>query len=73
MMIAGAVLLCSWVLVLDKVYAAGGDGIVPTLISLAYPVGDVVLITMELYVLLPPLFELAKNAEVLRDLEQIDR
>ena len=52
MMIAGAVLLCSWVLVLDKVYAAGGDGIVPTLISLAYPVGDVVLITMALYVLL---------------------
>ena len=46
MMIAGAVLLCSWVLVLDQVYAAGGDGIVPTLISLAYPLGDVVLITI---------------------------
>ena len=52
MMIAGAVLLCSWVLVLDKVYAAGGDRIVPTLISLAYPLGDVVLITMALFVLL---------------------
>ena len=52
MMIAGAVLLCSWVLVLDKVYAAGGDGIVPTADQPRLPVGDVVLITMALYVLL---------------------
>ena len=30
MMIAGAVLLCSWVVVLDEVYAAGDDGLVTT-------------------------------------------
>jgi len=52
MMIAGAVLLCSWVLVLDEVYAAGGDSLTATFISLAYPLGDVVLITIGLYVLL---------------------
>jgi diguanylate cyclase (GGDEF)-like protein/PAS domain S-box-containing protein len=52
MMIAGAVLLCSWVVVLDEVYAAGGDTFVATAISLAYPLGDVVLITIGLYVLL---------------------
>ena len=52
MMIAGAVLLCSWVVVLDQVYAAGGDTLVATSISLAYPLGDVVLITIGLYVLL---------------------
>ena len=52
MMIAGAVFLCSWVLVLDQVYAAGGDGLFATTISLAYPLGDVVLISIALYVLL---------------------
>ena len=52
MMIAGAVLLCSWVIVLDQVYAAGGDTLLATAISLAYPLGDVVLITIGLFVLL---------------------
>ena len=52
LMIAGAVLLCSWVAVLDQVYAAGGDSLGATSISLAYPLGDVVLITIGLYVLL---------------------
>ena len=52
MMIAGAVFLCSWVVVLDEVYAAGDDGLLTTTISLAYPLGDVVLITIAMYVLL---------------------
>ena len=52
MMIAGAVFLCSWVVVLDQVYAAGDGGLFATTISLAYPLGDVVLITIALYVLL---------------------
>jgi diguanylate cyclase (GGDEF)-like protein/PAS domain S-box-containing protein len=52
MMIAGAVFLCSWVVVLDQVYAAGDDGLFTTTISLAYPLGDVVLISIAMYVLL---------------------
>ena len=52
MIIAGAILLCSWVIVLDQVYAAGADGVLAQVISLAYPLGDVVLITIALYVLL---------------------
>ena len=52
MMIAGAVFLCSWVVVLDEVYAAGDDGLFTTTISLAYPLGDVVLISIAMYVLL---------------------
>ena len=52
MMIAGAVFLCSWVVVLDQVYAAGDGGLFTTTISLAYPLGDVVLISIAMYVLL---------------------
>ena len=52
MMIAGAVFLCSWVVVLDQVYAAGDGGLFATTISLAYPLGDVVLISIAMYVLL---------------------
>ena len=52
MMIAGAVFLCSWVVVLDRSTGAGDDGLLTTTISLAYPLGDVVLITIAMYVLL---------------------
>ena len=52
LMIAGSVLLMSWVLVLGAVFEAGGEGLLPQIISLAYPLGDVVLITIILYVLL---------------------
>jgi diguanylate cyclase (GGDEF)-like protein/PAS domain S-box-containing protein len=46
LMVAASLLLCSWVLVLQHVFEAGVDNLVNTSISLAYPVGDVVLITM---------------------------
>ncbi|MFL6133586.1 MAG: putative bifunctional diguanylate cyclase/phosphodiesterase [Nocardioidaceae bacterium] len=46
LMVATSLLLCSWVLVLRHVFDAGVDSLVSASISLAYPVGDVVLITM---------------------------
>jgi diguanylate cyclase (GGDEF)-like protein/PAS domain S-box-containing protein len=52
LMIAGSLLLVSWTLVLGPVYEAGGDGRVAQVISLAYPIGDVVVITIVLFVLL---------------------
>jgi diguanylate cyclase (GGDEF)-like protein/PAS domain S-box-containing protein len=52
MMIAGSLLLTSWVIVLKPVFRAGGDGLLAQVISLAYPAGDVVIATIVLYVLL---------------------
>ena len=52
MMIAGALLLTSWVFVLKQVFHAGGDTLLAQVISLAYPAGDVVIATIVLYVLL---------------------
>jgi diguanylate cyclase (GGDEF)-like protein/PAS domain S-box-containing protein len=52
LMIASALLLTSWVVVLGPVARAGGEDIVIQAISLAYPIGDVVLATIVVYVLL---------------------
>jgi diguanylate cyclase (GGDEF)-like protein/PAS domain S-box-containing protein len=52
MMIAGSLLLTSWVIVLKPVFHAGGDSLLAEAISLAYPAGDVVIATIVLYVLL---------------------
>src|SRR5262249_17306530 len=41
MMIAGSLLVISWVLVLNAVFKAGGDTLLKQSISLAYPIGDV--------------------------------
>src|SRR4051795_2319858 len=46
LMVAASLLLCSWVLVLQPVFDAGVDSLLNVSISLAYPVGDVVLMTM---------------------------
>src|SRR5690349_20432961 len=46
LMVAASLLLCSWILVLRHVFDAGADSLTSAVISLAYPVGDVVLITM---------------------------
>src|SRR3954453_23159266 len=46
LMVAASLLLCSWVLVLQHVFDAGVDSLLNVSISLAYPVGDVVLMTM---------------------------
>jgi diguanylate cyclase (GGDEF)-like protein/PAS domain S-box-containing protein len=52
MMIAGSLLLTSWVIVLKPVFHAGGDGLLAQSISLAYPAGDVVIATIVIYVVL---------------------
>ena len=49
-MIAGSLFLISWVLVLGTVFEAGGDSLLSQAISLAYPVGDIVVVTIVLYV-----------------------
>ena len=48
LMIAASLLLVSWVLVLSPLFRAGGDGFVSQAISLAYPIGDVVVGTIVL-------------------------
>ncbi len=49
LMVAAALLLVSWVLVLGPVVHAGGDSLLTQAISFAYPAGDTVLITIVIY------------------------
>jgi diguanylate cyclase (GGDEF)-like protein/PAS domain S-box-containing protein len=51
LMIAGSMLLVSWTLLLGPLVHAGGDGLVAQVISLAYPIGDVVVVTIVVYIL----------------------
>jgi diguanylate cyclase (GGDEF)-like protein/PAS domain S-box-containing protein len=51
LMIAASLLLASWVLVLSPLFRAGGDNLLSQSISLAYPIGDVVVGTIVLFVL----------------------
>ncbi|HEV8624960.1 MAG TPA: EAL domain-containing protein [Acidimicrobiia bacterium] len=51
-MVALALFCTSWILVLGQLFAAGGDNLLSTILSLAYPVGDVVTITMLIFALL---------------------
>ena len=51
LMIAASLLLASWVLVLAPVFRAGGENLVSQAISLAYPIGDVVVGTIVLFML----------------------
>jgi diguanylate cyclase (GGDEF)-like protein/PAS domain S-box-containing protein len=46
LIVALSLLLVSWIIVLGPVVRAGGDSLLAQVISLAYPAGDVVLITM---------------------------
>lgn len=50
--IAASLLLVSWTTVLSPVLRMGADGWISQAISLAYPIGDVIAITIVLYVLL---------------------
>jgi diguanylate cyclase (GGDEF)-like protein/PAS domain S-box-containing protein len=52
LMIAGSLLLTTWVLALEPIFHAAGDELLPQLISLAYPLGDTVVVTIVLYVIL---------------------
>jgi len=49
LMIGGSALLTSWVIVLERVFKQGGDPLSHA-ISLAYPVSDVVIVSLVLYV-----------------------
>jgi diguanylate cyclase (GGDEF)-like protein/PAS domain S-box-containing protein len=49
MMVAAALFLCSWIIVLGPVFHAGADSLLSQVISLAYPVWDVILITIVTY------------------------
>jgi diguanylate cyclase (GGDEF)-like protein len=51
LIIAGALFEVSWVLVLQSVYEAGGESAFALGISLAYPVSDIVVVTVALLVL----------------------
>jgi PAS domain S-box-containing protein len=51
LMIAASLLLASWVLVLGTLFRTGGDNFLSQAISLAYPIGDVVVGTIVLFVL----------------------
>jgi diguanylate cyclase (GGDEF)-like protein/PAS domain S-box-containing protein len=51
LMIAASLLLASWVLVLRPLFRSGGDDLLGQVISLAYPIGDVVVGTIVLFVL----------------------
>jgi diguanylate cyclase (GGDEF)-like protein/PAS domain S-box-containing protein len=44
-----ATLFLSWAMVLGPVYRAGGDNLFAQAISLAYPLGDVIILTLVLY------------------------
>ncbi len=52
LLVAGSLLLCSWLLVLRPVLASSPDGPLATVISLAYPLGDVVVLTIVVYAML---------------------
>jgi signal transduction histidine kinase len=51
LLIASSLLFASWALVLGPTYRAGGDSLLPRAIGLAYPIGDLVLLTIALSVL----------------------
>ena len=51
LMIASALLLVRWLLVLGPLIDAGADRLIALVISLAYPLGDVVLVTIVLFIL----------------------
>lgn len=50
-MIATSLLLISWIVVLGPTIAAGADNLLALTISLAYPVSDVVMVTIVIFVL----------------------
>ena len=51
LIIAGSLLAVSWTTILETIYSHGADSVVAQGISLAYPVSDVVILTMLLLLL----------------------
>jgi diguanylate cyclase (GGDEF)-like protein/PAS domain S-box-containing protein len=52
LMIAAGLLITSWVTILSPVYRANHDATAAAFVTLAYPIGDVIVITLALHVLL---------------------
>jgi len=52
LLIAASMLLVSWIVVLGPLLRAGADSLLATTISLAHPLGDAVIVTLVLYVVL---------------------
>src|SRR4051794_27870662 len=52
LIVASALLLMSWMLVLGKVFHGGSGSWVAQVLSLAYPIGDVVIVTIVVYAIL---------------------
>src|SRR4051812_42368720 len=52
LMVAAALLLVSWMLVLGKVFHAGSGSVLSQVLSLAYPLSDVVIVTIVVYAIL---------------------
>ncbi|WP_167107231.1 bifunctional diguanylate cyclase/phosphodiesterase [Mycobacterium sp. DL592] len=46
LIVAGSLFLASWVTILNPLYQAGGDSTLALVISLAYPISDVVILTI---------------------------
>jgi diguanylate cyclase (GGDEF)-like protein/PAS domain S-box-containing protein len=51
LIIAGSLLVVSWTTILETIFSAGGGGPIAQVISLAYPISDVVILTMLLLLL----------------------
>ncbi|MGA8210908.1 MAG: EAL domain-containing protein, partial [Nocardioidaceae bacterium] len=52
LMVASSLLLCSWVIVLGPVFRSGAEDVVSQVISLAYPISDVVVMSLVVSTLL---------------------
>ena len=52
MIVAAALLLMSWMLVLGKIFHGGSGTFFAQMLSLAYPIGDVVIVTIVVYAIL---------------------
>ncbi|MEV6488992.1 sensor domain-containing diguanylate cyclase, partial [Actinoplanes sp. NPDC051633] len=51
MMVASSLLLMAWIIIVEPLLLAGGDSALALYISLAYPLGDVVILTIVVYML----------------------
>jgi diguanylate cyclase (GGDEF)-like protein/PAS domain S-box-containing protein len=51
LMVATSLILIAWILIVEPLIKAGGDSALALYISLAYPLGDVVIVTIVIYML----------------------
>jgi len=54
LMVAASLVLMAWIFVVEPLIKAGGDSALALYISLAYPLGDVVIVTLVVYLLALP-------------------